>query len=109
MKKEDSFTLTADAKEPSASIQKLVEEFRNNIETLESKKEISFHLFQDGKSEAYYIDCHILANNSIDVLDYEASLDPEEQEDFKANRSLLPFHKLYIKMQGRCNTRKTIQ
>ena len=99
MSKEKIFTLTADTKEPSAQIQKLLSEFRRNIETLESKTDISFPLFQDGKSEAYYIDCHILASNTVDVMDYEASLDPEEQEDFKANRTLLPFHKLFLKMQ----------
>ena len=34
-----------------------------------------------------------------DLLDYDASLDPDEQDDIKANRSLQSLHKLFQKMQ----------
>lgn len=56
-------------------------------------------LFQDGKSGSFYIDCHILSGNVVGLLDYEASLDPDEQEDIKANRSLQSLHKLFHNMQ----------
>ena len=40
MNKVNPFILTTDADEPSPTIQELVSEFRNTIETLESKNEI---------------------------------------------------------------------
>jgi hypothetical protein len=77
----------------------LIDEFCGQIETLESKNGIALPLFQDGKSKAYFIDCHILSGDAVDLLDYEASLDPEEQEDIRANRSLQSLHKLFANMQ----------
>ncbi len=99
MKKNALYQLDSFSKEPNTEIQKLLEEFGNNIETIEKKKKIPLILFQDGRNEAYYIDCHIEANTTVELFDYEASLDQEEQDDIKANRNLLPFHKLFIKMQ----------
>lgn len=99
MKDNVFYILAPEAKKPSKSVEELVKQFHDEVETLETSMSQPFCLFQDGKSEAYYIDCHISANISRDIIDYEASLDPEEQEEFKANRSLLPFHKLFIKMQ----------
>jgi len=99
MGKRKDFTLAPEAKQPSKTIQSLISEFNDSIETLESIINIPFTLFQDGKSEAYYIDCHISASTIKDKLDYEASLDPEEQDEIKANREFLPLHKLFVKMQ----------
>jgi len=97
--KEDLFILFPDTKLPPSIIKKLIANFWSEIETFESKNEHPFFLLQDGKSEAYYVDCHLSASTISDKLDYEASLDPEEQDDIKANRSLLPLHKLFLKMQ----------
>ncbi|MFA5804129.1 MAG: hypothetical protein WC879_05760 [Melioribacteraceae bacterium] len=97
--KNDLFIQVPECKLPPKNIKILIENFRNDVESFESKNNYPFYLLQDGKSEAFYIDCHLSANNIIDKLDYEASLDPEEQDDIKANRSLLPLHKLFLKMQ----------
>lgn len=99
----NSFKLLEGIKKPNAEIIQLIEEFRYKIETLEKSFNVPFILFQDGKSEAYFIDCHISAENISDLLDYEASLDPEEQEDLKANRTFQPFHKMFKKMQEDAN------
>ena len=99
MKTNNAYYLAPGTPQPNKNIDKLVLDFREGIESLESKKEIPFSLFQDGKSESYYIDCHMSSNSVKDLLDYEASLDPDEQEDIKANRSFLPLHKLFLKMQ----------
>ena len=99
MKKDPIFVLAPEAKQPSKPIQSLIDDFRESIETLESQFNTPFTLFQDGKSEAYYIDCHISALTVKDKLDYEASLDPDEQDEIKANREFLPLHKLFLKMQ----------
>jgi len=97
--KDELFVQVPESKSPPNNVKKLIDIFRSEIESFESKNNYPFYLLQDGKNEAYYIDCHLSANNIIDKLDYEASLDPDEQEDIKANRSLLPLHKLFLKMQ----------
>lgn len=94
----DHYFTVQHTKKPSPSIVKLVLDFRKTIETLETKQNLPYALQQDGKSEAYFIDCHISSKNIVDLYDYEASLDPEEQDDIKANRDLQPFHKLFLKM-----------
>ncbi|MBK6912441.1 MAG: hypothetical protein IPH11_01705 [Ignavibacteriales bacterium] len=99
MKKNTIFILAPEAKQPPKPIQSLIDDYRESIETLESEFNTPFTLFQDGKSEAYYIDCHISALTVKDKLDYEASLDPDEQDEIKANREFLPLHKLFLKMQ----------
>ncbi|HEY5124579.1 MAG TPA: hypothetical protein VIK14_12670 [Ignavibacteria bacterium] len=99
MKNITTYNLAPETKKPTSVIIKLIIDFKDNIETLESNNNLPFTLFQDGKSEAYYIDCHISAETIKDILDYEASLDPEEQEDIKANRGFLPLHKLFLKMK----------
>ena len=100
MKKDKIYILASEAKQPAKSIQLLISEFKDTIDTLETQLNIPFTLFQDGKSEAYYVDCHMSSYTVKDILDYEASLDPDEQEDIKANREFLPLHKLFLKMQN---------
>lgn len=95
----EKFLVVSPAKEPDGEIRRLIEDFAGQIETLEILNQLPLELFQDGKSGAYYIDCHILSTNVADLLGYEASLDPDEQEDIKANRSLQSLHKLFQKMQ----------
>jgi len=93
------YVLVPPAKEPENSIKQLIADFRIQVETLESRNSQAFPLSQDGKSEAHFIDCHILSTTVSDLLDYEASLDPEEQEEIKANRDLQPLHKAFMRMQ----------
>lgn len=99
MKSNKSFILAPEANQPSKVIKQLIEDFKESIETLDKELNKPFVLFQDGKSQAFYIDCHISSTVVESILDYEAALDPDEQEDYKANRELLPFHKLFIKMK----------
>jgi len=84
---------------PSETIQRMVKKFRESIPTLEQRLNLPFVLFQDGKSKAYFVDIHIASEDIGGNLDYEASLDPEDQEEYKANRNLLPFHAIFLKMQ----------
>jgi hypothetical protein len=97
--KQELFVPFPEIKLPPSNIKKMIANFYSEIESFESKNDHPFFLLQDGKSEAYYVDCHLSASIISDKLDYEASLDPEEQDDIKANRSLLPLHKLFLKMQ----------
>jgi len=83
-------------------LQKNVEEeflnFWDTIETVEKKLNIKPVIFQDGKSKAFYIECHIPASVNHSLLDINAELDPEEQSEYRANRELQPQHKAFKKM-----------
>ncbi len=93
------YVIVLPAKDPEKEVGRLVDDFANQIEILEVVNQTPLQLFQDGKSGAYYTDCHILSTNVSDLLDYEASLDPDDQDDIKANRSLQSLHRLFQKMQ----------
>ncbi|MFN0157085.1 MAG: hypothetical protein ACKVRP_03315 [Bacteroidota bacterium] len=80
-------------------IKKLIEDFSRLVDSVEISNGQQFHLFRDDKTGAFFIDCHILASSVTDLLDYEASLDPDEQEDLRANRELNEFHRLFLRMK----------
>ncbi|MBI5021731.1 MAG: hypothetical protein HZB59_09855 [Ignavibacteriales bacterium] len=96
---QSDYVLVPPGKEPSERIITLIKDFRTQIEILEVKNAQQIQLFQDGKNDAYYIDTHILSSVVGDFLDYAASLDPEEQEEIKANRNLQSIHKAFLRMQ----------
>src|SRR3989338_2698758 len=73
-------------------------DFWDNTDTLEKIKNVSPIIFQDAKSSAYYIECHIQASLVVPLLDVDAVLDPEEQIDYRANRSMQPQHRAFQQM-----------
>ncbi len=94
------FILDDNAKHPHPKILSLLEDFRKNIPALESKHKIPFILFQDGKNGGFYIECHIEGKIAVPLMDYEAVLDSDQQEEFRANRALKPWHVAFIVMQS---------
>ena len=98
--KENWFKLDNKSHKPPPEILNLLEYFRKNIATLENKLKIPFILFQDGKSRGYYIECHIEGKVAAPLMDYDAVLDPDQQEEFRANRALKPWHIAFIAMQN---------
>lgn len=94
------FILDDNAKHPMPKVLSLLEDFRKNIPTLESKQKIPLVLFQDGKNGGYYIECHIEGKVAVPLMDYDAVLDPDQQEEFRANRALKPWHVAFIIMQS---------
>jgi len=86
------------ATEPEEDIIEILHQFRTEIPTLESQKDLPFLLLQDGKSEAYYTECHIAASEAIHLADLDAVLDPEEQEQFRLQRELQPTNRAFLAM-----------
>lgn len=86
------------AKEDQA-VEGLVLEFMGLIQSLEDKLQSPLVVFQDGKSQAYYIKCTIIASDASNYCDLNAKLDINNEEAFRANRELLLKHKTYRKMQ----------
>jgi len=95
---EEIYTIDEKAKDPSIQIKNSIKEFNSEIETLESRKKLPFIIMQDGKSKAYYVECHIDAKTANPLVDINAALDPEEQEEFRLQRELRPKHSAFIKM-----------
>lgn len=100
MARETLFILEQHAKKCDKRILNLIEEFDDRITTIEKEKELPFIIYSDGKSQSYYIECHINANVALPLIDFEPALDIDEQVDYKANRDLRPLHKAFIQMQN---------
>lgn len=83
-----------------ATIVDQLESFRDQVPTFERSNNIPYVLSQDGKSGAYYFLCHIPAKEAIDLIDYEAVIDPEEQDEYRANREILADHRSFSTMIG---------
>lgn len=81
-----------------ADVSKEFDNFWRSIETVEREKSIVPIVFQDKKSGAFYIECHIKASIAKKLLDIDTALDPEEQQEYRANRDLLPLHKAFLRM-----------
>jgi hypothetical protein len=94
----ESFVFDKTIAKPSADIEKLMQQFRKDVETLESKQNVPFVVMQDGKSGGYYVECHIEAKVAIPLVDINAALDPEEQEEFRLERELRPTHRAFLQM-----------
>jgi hypothetical protein len=94
------YELAPQTKKLGDQIRSLIEDFVQQIETLETKLGMPLVVFQDGKNDSFYIDSHILSTSVSDLFDFDASLDPDEQEDIKANRTLQSLNKLYDKMKA---------
>jgi len=67
-----------------------VGEFYLNVKTLEWNLKRPLIILLDAKTNAFYTECHILAEDLIKLADIDAAIDPEYQEEFRANRELRP-------------------
>lgn len=83
---------------PSNDVVQAIEEFLEQVPTLETTRDMPIVIFQDGVNGAYYIKCSLLADDATSLCDLEAKLDLTNPESFKANRKLLLKHKTYKKM-----------
>jgi hypothetical protein len=92
------YLLGENTPKPSGIVDALIAEFRDGIVTLESRMKLPFVLLQDGKSQAYYVECHIQASIAIPLIDLDATLDPEEQEQFRLQRELQPNNPAFLRM-----------
>jgi len=94
----EDYILDDNASKPPEGVLEIFREFRSEMPTLESERKLPFVLLQDGKSKAYYIECHIIASVAIPLVDLDAVLDPEEQEQFRLQRELQPSNPAFIRM-----------
>ena len=69
-------------------IQDKINQFYKTIPTTEKKLGRKLIVLQDKKSDSFYSECHIFASEISKLCDFKAAIDPEFQEEFKANRNL---------------------
>jgi hypothetical protein len=73
---------------PEQAVQNKVEEFFNKFNVIEIQNDVNPLLLSDNRSNAFYLICHIDANNFVPKCDLDAVLDPNESEDYKLNREI---------------------
>lgn len=92
------FEITPAGHPVPAGIVSQIESFRDQIPTFERSNNIPYVLSRDGRSGAYYFLCHIPAKEAVELLDYNAAIDPTEQEEYRANREILGDHRAFTTM-----------
>lgn len=75
-----------------------VDDFYEGVPTLEKRLGRDLILLYDEKTKAVYVECHISAKTLIGKMDLDATVDPEHQEEYRANRQLQPDNLDYLKM-----------
>ena len=93
-----SFLKESESMKLSEETRTQIQEFFEKTETLEKKINKPLIILEDKSINAYYTECHILAETLIKLMDLDPSIDPDEQEDFRSNRSFEEKNPDYITM-----------
>ena len=80
------------------NIKGIIKNFRENIPLLEKKERTPLIILEDKKAKAVYSECHIYATDLVNLSDANATIDPDLQEEFRANRDLEPNNSFFIQM-----------
>ena len=83
---------------PNTDVEKAVNDFLSNIETLEVLQSNKIIVHQDGVEQSYYIRCCLLGKTATPIVDLNARLIPESSDSFRANRELLLKHRTFQRM-----------
>lgn len=85
-------------KDTVQNVDDLVTEFCNACEPLERDELI--YVFVDHRTGARFCECHISADKLISLGTVDVPLDPDEQEDYRANRELVISHPAFERMKN---------
>ena len=75
-----------------------IKEFNGKIPSTEKKETIPLLVCEDKRSGAFYCECHLSAKDFVELSDPDATIDPELQEDYRANRELEPENYYFLQM-----------
>jgi hypothetical protein len=81
----------------ATNVDGLVTEFFAACEPLE--KDDLVYVFVDARTGARFCECHIRASKLIPLATIDVPLDPEEQEEYRANRELVTSHQAFDDMK----------
>ena len=73
-------------------------EFISRIPLVQNKRSIPLLISKDKKSNSFFAECRVKASDLIKYTDQDLSIDPELQEEYKANRKLEPDNRYFLQM-----------
>lgn len=84
----DQIVLNDSAPKPNEKTFARVTEFAIKFKPLEIRQGSKLLLLYDQRSNAYYVNCHLLSDDIVAKVDTDAVLDPSMSEDYKLNRDI---------------------
>ncbi len=75
-----------------------IKKFRNEIPTYEKGNDIPFIIIKDKKSMTFFCQVYVAASDLVKLGDKDSVIDPELQEEHRANRELEPDNYYFIRM-----------
>jgi hypothetical protein len=84
-------------------IQIMVEEFVQRCAPIEK----DIRVFVDKKTDAYYTECHMMAGNLLKLCTIDVPLDPDEQEQYRANREIVEDNVAFEQMKTDAKENRT--
>jgi hypothetical protein len=75
----------------------LVEVFLQTLQPLEAAD--VFHVLVDARTNSRYCECHVPASKLVGFSTTDVPLDPEEQQEYRANREIMTSHIAFERMQ----------
>ena len=78
----------------------LAVEFLETYNVIEAKNNAPIMLHQDKKSDAYYITCHLYGEEISEFSDLSASIDGDDDNNYKLNRDLHRDKTAFLKMKA---------
>jgi len=79
-----------DGIEASKNVDELVREFLASFTPLEIDQDIN--LMIDARTQAWYCECHVRGKKIVELSTVDVPLDPEEQQEYRANREMITSH-----------------
>jgi len=93
----------ASVKVRTTEIEKLVKSFLDSFK-IHEKENITVHT--DNKTFAFYIECHVYAEDILTKGTIDVPLDPENQPEYRANREVVEGNSAYLRMIEDANSRR---
>ncbi len=84
-------------------IQSIVKEFAQKCLPIEK----NIYVFADEKTGAYYTECHMFASNLLKLCTIDVPLDPDEQEEYRANREIVSDNVAFDQMKIDAKEKRT--
>ncbi|MDD5139340.1 MAG: hypothetical protein PHY43_03650 [Verrucomicrobiales bacterium] len=78
---------------------KEIESFLSNFSIVESINSADLFIFKDFKNDALFTECHISAEQLSSLSTTEASLDPQNQPEYRSNREVVTDDPAFLQMK----------
>jgi len=94
---------------PDPHIIAKAQDFLKSFQTFEKENGVTLLLLYDGKSDAFYLNCHLDSKLLATRTDLDAVLDPEESEVYKLNREIYTDNYAYRRMESDALNRRAFE